>query len=100
MAFSAFPDLFAPGNLGGILVGQPPKITASSLPIDYNFPRFSTDGSAGGQPDTSLHLEVFYRAKLNNFLDVTPGVLVVFNPSHNAASDTLVIGVVRATFRF
>ena len=100
MAFSAFPDLFASGNLGGILVGQPPKITASSLPSDYNFPRFSTDGGADGQPDTSLHLEMFYRARLNSFLDVTPGVLVVFNPNHNAANDTLVIGVMRATFRF
>jgi Carbohydrate-selective porin, OprB family/S-layer homology domain len=100
MVFSAFPDLFAPGNLGGILLGQPPKITSSTLPSGYNFPRFSTDGEPGGQPDTAFHLELFYRARLNPSIDLTPGVLVVFNPSHNAANDTLIIGALRATFRF
>ncbi len=100
MVFSAFPDLFASGNLGGILVGQPPKITSSTLPSGYNFPRFSIDGESGGQPDSALHLELFYRARLSPAIDLTPGVLVVFNPSHNAANDTLIIGALRATFRF
>jgi hypothetical protein len=100
MLFSAFPDLFARGNLGGILFGQPPKITSSNLPTGYNFPRFSQNGEKGGQPDTAYHLEMFYRAQLNDAIDLTPGLLVVFNPNHNRANDTLVIGVVRATFRF
>lgn len=100
MVFSAFPDLFVPGNLGGILFGQPPKITASTLPDGYNFPRFSDTGSSGGQPDTALHLEAFYRARLNAFLDITPGVLVIFNSNHNTANDPIIIGAVRATFRF
>ncbi|KAM3093145.1 iron uptake porin [Phormidesmis sp. 146-35] len=100
MVFSAFPDLFAPGNLGGILVGQPPKITSSTLPSGYNFPRFSIDGESGGQPDSALHLELFYRTRLSPAIDLTPGVLVVFNPGHNAANDTLMIGALRATFRF
>ncbi|MBE9013046.1 carbohydrate porin, partial [Pseudanabaenaceae cyanobacterium LEGE 13415] len=100
MLFSAFPDLFVPGNLGGLLFGQPPKITASTLPDGYNFPRFSDTGSRGGQPDTALHLEAFYRARLNSFLDITPGVLVIFNANHNAANDEIVVGAVRATFRF
>lgn len=100
MIFSAFPNLGVPGNLGGILFGQPPKITSSSLPEGYNFPRFSDTGSKGGQPDTALHLEVFYRARVNQSLDLTPGVLVVFNPNHNQANDPIVIGALRATFRF
>lgn len=100
MLFSAFPDLFARGNLGGVLFGQPPKITSSRLPTGYNFPRFSQGGEQGGQPDSAYHLEVFYRARLNSFLDLTPGVLVVLNPNHNRDNDTLVIGAVRATFRF
>ncbi|MCU0547800.1 MAG: iron uptake porin [Leptolyngbya sp. Prado105] len=100
MIFSAFPDLFVPGNLGGILFGQPPKITSSNLPEEYNFPRFSDTGGKGGQPDTALHLEAFYRARVNQFLDITPGMLVVFNPNHNQANDTVVVGAVRATFRF
>lgn len=100
MVFSAFPDLFVPGNLGGLLLGQPPKITSSTLPEEYNFPRFSDTGSSGGQPDTALHLEAFYRARLNPSLDITPGVFVIFNANHNAANDPIVIGTVRTTFRF
>lgn len=100
MVFSAFPDLFVPGNLGGLLFGQPPKITSSTLPEGYNFPRFSETGGRGGQPDTALHLEAFYRARLNSSIDITPGVLVIFNPNHNAANDPIVIGTVRTTFRF
>jgi Carbohydrate-selective porin, OprB family/S-layer homology domain len=100
MAFSTFPDLFGRGNLGGILVGQPPKITASSLPDGFNFPKFATDSSAGGQSDTAIHLEMFYRARITENISITPGILTVFNPNHNAANDTLVIGTVRTTFRF
>jgi hypothetical protein len=100
MAFSAFPDLFAAGNLGGIMVGQPPKITRSTLPTGLNFPSFSTDGAAGGQPNSSLQLEAFYRAKLNSRISVTPGLLMIFNPNHNKANETIVQGILRATYQF
>jgi Carbohydrate-selective porin, OprB family/S-layer homology domain len=100
MVFSAFPDLFGRGNLGGILVGQPPKITNSSLPDGANFPNFSTGGQVGGQPDTSLHLETFYRAQVNPKISVTPGLLIIFNPNHNKTNDTIVQGVLRATYQF
>jgi hypothetical protein len=100
MVFSTFPDLLAPGNLGGILFGQPPKITASTLPIGNNFPNFSTGGQPGGQSDTALHLEAFYRAQINSRISVTPGLLVIFNPNHNRANGTIVQGVVRATYQF
>ncbi len=98
--FSTFPDLFAPGNLGGVILGQPPKIVGSSLPEGFNFPRFSQNGEAGGQPDTALHLELFYRAKLSDNFSLTPGLLVVFNPNHNQANQTLTIGALRASFQF
>ncbi|KYC39500.1 S-layer protein [Scytonema hofmannii PCC 7110] len=100
MAFAAFPNLLRQGNLGGILVGQPPKITSSTLPEEYNLPNFSEGGTPGGRSDSALHLELFYRAQLNEYLSITPGLLVLFNPDHNSANDTLVIGTVRATFRF
>lgn len=98
--FAAFPNLGRPGNLGGILFGQPPKITSSTLPEGYNFPNFSDGGTAGGRDDTSMHAEIFYRAQLNNNIALTPGVFVIFNPDHNAANDPLIVGVLRATFRF
>jgi Carbohydrate-selective porin, OprB family len=98
--FAAFPNLLRPGNLGGVLVGQPPKITSSSLPDGFNFPNFSDGGTPGGRSDTSLHLELFYRAQITDNLSLTPGLLVIFNPDHNAANDTLIVGALRATFRF
>ena len=98
--FAAFPDLFNPGNLGGIFVGQPPKITSSTLPDEFNFPNFSDDGTPGGRKDTSLHMELFYRAKLSENIALTPGVFVVLNPDHNRANSSLVVGTLRATFRF
>lgn len=100
MVFAAFPNLFRSGNLGGILVGQPPKITSSTLPEGFNLPNFSDGGTPGGRNDSSLHLELFYRAQLTNNISLSPGLFVIFNPDHNDANDTLVIGTVRATFRF
>lgn len=100
LVFAAFPNLLRPGNLGGVLVGQPPKITSSSLPEGFNFPNFSDGGTAGGRSDTSIHVELFYRAQLNDNIALTPGVFVIFNPDHNAANEPLIVGALRATFRF
>ncbi len=100
LVFAAFPNLLRPGNLGGILVGQPPKITSSTLPEGFNFPNFSDGGTAGGRSDTSIHAELFYRAQLNDNIALTPGLFVIFNPDHNAANEPLVVGALRATFRF
>ena len=100
MVFSALPDLFVPGNLGGILVGQPPKITSSTLPDGFNFPNFSDDGTQGGQSSSTLHIEAFYRAKVTNNITITPGLLIILNPNHNTSNDTLMIGTVRASFQF
>jgi Carbohydrate-selective porin, OprB family len=103
--FAALPNLFFPGNLGGILFGQPPKITSSTLPDGYNLPNFAvpdfdTGGGKGGREDTSLHLEMFYRAQLNDNIALTPGLFVIFNPNHNADNNALIVGALRATFRF
>jgi hypothetical protein len=100
MVFAALPNLWRPGNLGGILIGQPPKITSSTLPAGFNFPNFSDGGTPGGRSDTSLHVELFYRAQLSENITLTPGVFVIFNPDHNAANDALAVGALRATFRF
>ncbi|MEH1940251.1 MAG: iron uptake porin [Nostoc sp.] len=100
MVFAAFPNLLRSGNLGGVLVGQPPKITSSTLPDGFNFPNFSDGGTAGGRSDTSIHVELFYRTQLSDNIALTPGLFVIFNPDGNAANDALVVGTLRATFRF
>ncbi|AFY33459.1 iron uptake porin [Calothrix sp. PCC 7507] len=100
MVFAAFPNLLRPGNLGGVMVGQPPKITSSTLPDESNFPNFSDGGTPGGRRDTSVHVELFYRTQITDNLALTPGVFVIFNPDHNANNQPLVVGAMRATFRF
>ncbi len=106
MAFMNFPDLFAKGNLGGIYFGQPPKITRSDLTLGgvsgLNIPGTISgqSGAAGGQPDTTYHLEGFYRFQVNDSISVTPGLVMLFNPVHTSSSDSIVIGTVRTTFTF
>jgi hypothetical protein len=103
--FAALPNLFHPGNLGGIIVGQPPKISSSTLPDGYNLPNFAipnfeTGGGKGGREDSSLHIEAFYRAQLTDNIAITPGIFAVFNPNHNDEGDALIVAALRATFRF
>lgn len=104
MAFLNFPDLFGDGNLGGIYVGQPPRITSSNLPIGNNIPNFVSQGgfgSPGGQPGSTTHVEAFYRWQITDNIAITPGVIVIFNPRNNPAnSDTVTIGALRTTFSF
>ena len=104
MAFLNFSDLLGEGNLAGIYVGQPPKITSSDLPAGRNRPSFVNRGDflagAGGQPDTTIHVEGFYRIRLTENISVTPGVIVIFNPNHNDNNDTITIGALRTTFTF
>jgi len=80
-------DFGKEGNLLGLLFGQPPKVT-------------SNDVAGREDPDTSYHAEALYKVKLSDNIAVTPGVLVIFNPEHNDANDTIYIGTLRTTFTF
>ncbi|MGF1491893.1 MAG: iron uptake porin [Microcoleaceae cyanobacterium] len=83
----AFPDLLSEGDLGGILVGMPPKVVEHDI-------------SSLEDNDTSIHIEGFYRFQLNDYIAVTPGVFVITNPDHNDENDTVVVGTLRTQFRF
>jgi hypothetical protein len=83
----AFPDALSEGDLGGILVGMPPKVT-------------SHDIDALEDNDTTIHIEAFYRYQLNDYIAITPGVFVITNPDHNDNNDTIVVGTLRTQFRF
>jgi hypothetical protein len=84
---AAFPDLGAKGNMLGLIVGVPPKVTGNTT-------------AANVDRDTSLHLEALYRIKVSNNIDITPGVLLITNPEHNSSRASEVVGTVRTTFRF
>lgn len=88
----AFPDLFAKGNLGGLILGVPPKVTSSNF--------YNTDGTKRKDNGTSLHLEAFYRFQVSDFVSVTPGVFVITNPDHNSKNSSEVVGTLRTTFSF
>ena len=80
-----FPDVGGKGNLPGILVGLPPKVTSSDVRQDR---------------DTSYHVEAFYRFQLNDYISMTPGFWVVFNPENDSRNDTQYVGVLRTSFDF
>lgn len=86
----SFLDLLQPGSVGGLLVGMEPKLTA----IDPNI--------NGGQVDrdTSLHIEAFYKYRISENLSITPGVIWLTAPNHDARNNGAVIGVVRTAFTF
>ena len=84
----AFPDLGKKGNLAGIVFGQPPKVTNSSLGRNFE------------DRNTSFHLEGLYRYQVSNNISITPGIIVIFNPENNNVNDTVYVGTVRTTFTF
>jgi hypothetical protein len=84
-------DIGGKGSLAGIIIGQPPKVT-------YN--QFTTNGVPFSDPDTSLHIEAFYRWPVAENIATTAGLLVITNPDHNAANGTNYVGVIRTLFKF
>ncbi|MBE9228851.1 carbohydrate porin [Phormidium sp. LEGE 05292] len=81
----SFPDVGKKGNLPGILVGLPPRVTNSDVRKDR---------------DTSYHVEAFFRFQVNDYITVTPGFWVIFNPENDSRNDTQYVGVIRTSFNF
>jgi Carbohydrate-selective porin, OprB family len=84
---AAFPDLGAPGNLGGLIIGQEPRVTAAT-------------GLATADSGSSLHLEGFYQIKVSDSISITPGLIYLTAPDHNSANPGALIGTIRTTFSF
>ncbi len=102
MTFANFLDILKEGDLIGLYIGQPPRITSSNLSGNINFPSIlsNTGGIPGSQPASTTHVEAFYRFPISKNISITPGVVFVFNPGNTATSDTVMIGAVRTTFSF
>ena len=84
---AAFPNLGAPGNLGGLVVGQEPRVTAAT-------------GSVLADSGSSLHLEGFYQMKVSDNISITPGLIYLTAPDQNSANGGALIGTIRTTFSF
>lgn len=91
----AFPDFGAEGNMLGFVFGIPPKLNSRSFTTATGVVNTTT-----GNPDTSYHLEALYKVRLNENMDITPGLLLITSPEHNSANPTEYVGTVRTTFRF
>jgi hypothetical protein len=75
------------GDQLSVLVGQPPKLN-----IGYLIERFDED--------TSLHIEAFYRFRLNDNISISPGFFYVTDPGHIAENNNIFVGTIRTTFSF
>ncbi len=86
-------DFGGEGNLLGLFAGAQPYIG-------------STDGSStftggdGNHDDVPLHFEAFYRVALNDFINITPGLIWQTAPGGDEDNDDALIGVVRTSFNF
>jgi hypothetical protein len=84
-------DFGRQGNMLGFVFGQPPQVTSNNVRVA---------GVEQKDRNTSYHLEGLYRMQLNDNISVTPALLVIFNPEHNDANDTIYVGTLRTTFTF
>jgi hypothetical protein len=80
-------DFGSKGSTLGFVVGMQPKVTSNTV-------------TARVDPATGLHIEAFYKYKVNDNLYVTPGILMLTNPEHNASNPTEYLGTLRTTFNF
>ena len=87
----ALPDLGKEGSVAGIIVGMEPKVTSVSN---------SLKDEIGEDKDTSLHIEGFYQFQVSDNIAITPGIIWLTAPDHNAGNDDIVIGTIRTTFTF
>ncbi|MEO1295721.1 MAG: iron uptake porin [Cyanobacteria bacterium J06636_16] len=87
----AFPDLGQEDNLLGIILGQEPRLIGTS--------GFTIDGRRE-DPDTSFHIEAFYSHQVNEYLSITPGIIWLTAPDHNADNADIVLFTVRTAFEF
>ncbi|MDF5709594.1 MAG: iron uptake porin [Nostoc sp. S4] len=88
----ALKDFGGEGNVLGVIFGQPPRVSGGSIK--------DVAANVNLDDDTSYHLEGLYKFRVSDNLQVTPGLLVIFNPEHNNNNDTEYVGTLRTTFTF
>ena len=84
----AFPDLGRQGNLLGLIVGAEPYLTrmgGDPQEFDVNVP---------------IHVEAFYRYRINDNIFVTPGIIWLTAPNQSNENPDAVIATLRTTFSF
>ncbi|MGB0564200.1 MAG: iron uptake porin [Spirulinaceae cyanobacterium] len=86
--FAGVNDLGGEGNQLGVVIGMEPRLE-------------SADASVGiADRSTGLHIEGFYKIKVNKNIEITPGVIWLTAPDHNSENTDMLAGVVRTRFKF
>ncbi len=98
----AFPDLGKKGNLGGIIVGMEPKLTSADSAIANVFSDTIEPQNRDSAKDrnTSMHIEAFYSYAVSDNITITPGLIWLTAPNHDARNSDALLGVIRTTFNF
>jgi len=84
---AALLDIGKSGSQLNFVFGMPPKVT-------------NNDILEREDKDTSLHFELSYNYPVNDNISITPGVVVITNPEHNADNESIWVGLVKTTFKF
>ena len=87
-AYLTYTDLVKEGSTAIISFGQPPTLVDSS------------DNAVAEDEDAPYLLNIEYQYSLNDFIQITPGGYVLFNPNGNSDNDTIYVGTIRTIFRF
>ncbi|HEY9616576.1 MAG TPA: iron uptake porin [Microcoleaceae cyanobacterium] len=88
----ALPDLLKRGNLAGIVVGVEPYLGGLKDGLSLS--------GVGLTNDTSLHVEAFYKYRLNDNVSITPGAIWITAPDQNSDNDSFFVLTLRSTFKF
>jgi len=86
-------DFAGEGNLLGLFAGAQPYIGNDDSSLIFN-------GAEGKHDDVPLHFEAFYRIALNDYINLTPGLIWQTAPNGRDDNDDALIGVIRTTFNF
>ena len=84
-------DLFKEGNMGGLIVGVEPYLANIDARVDLDN-EFKND--------TSLHIEAYYRYRLNKNISLTPGIVWITAPNQDADNEDLLVGSIKTFFSF
>ena len=84
---AALLDIGKSGSQLNFVFGMPPKVT-------------NNDILEREDKDTSLHFELSYNYPVNDNISITPGVVMITNPEHNAVNDNIWVGFVMTSFKF
>ncbi|NEO85042.1 MAG: iron uptake porin [Spirulina sp. SIO3F2] len=95
-----FPDLGGDGNVLGFIIGREPYLAYTDGQLVSNN-LLDLNGTNGrGDPDTSFHIEGFYKIKLSDSIEITPGLIWLTAPNNNDNNPDILMGAIRTRFKF